>query len=303
MPKTMNVEEWARAKADDKPILDRIWHSSFFSGARSFYRTPGARKSKALKVAGYATRTAAKFIPIPIVGTLVSIAQNAAESRVRNHLHEKRRKKNVSGPMHTQMDVDSAARANADLAKWSVKCLDISSLDDKRKKIEYAMEDLRRATNQTYADDAPCMAHTQSWLAVAQLERRCESLTLDLDALAATVTTLAQYVTDSNKKALDWRRENAKIWEEYSTNIAERMAQYPGGAMGQFVKQTLADEHKNCKGYCEAKNLSELPGGAAFRQAAATFVKTCANNMAADIFVDPQAGAANTENIGNNYKV
>ena len=151
------IWDYARERMDNKGVVTRIQHSPKLHSFRSALSGKGSFASKGIAVGTMMVRAGISAIPIPSIATsLINIAQQAVEARVRSHLHQK---KLVGGSVNLEEKV-----------KFELKELTVDKLDRYRWKLKEAMEQLNLKNsgfNLDYKAKQEGLNPCNSWLEIA----------------------------------------------------------------------------------------------------------------------------------------
>jgi hypothetical protein len=284
-----NIWAYAKSKVDNKGILARIGHSARFHSVRSAVNSKGSFGSKLLKGLGAVGRASFSLIPIPIIGSLLSSAEQAIEGKIRSWTHTRH---GVGDPNYV---------------KFALKEASVENLDRYRFKVEHSMQELAAAAveynNFNPAADTTnfCDAGVEFAMKVAQAQRRQRIFNeeiLKLKGLMEASFVWSELVTAS----LDDLRKKA---EKHFADVAE--AESAALSTGTPDEQAAAVaalrlRHSKCGDFCPYK--TNIAGGnwADFRAAAAAVVRELQAPFSADTFLAANKASFESANQLDNYK-
>lgn len=297
----ISIWDYADQRVNNKSVAARIKHSPKLHALRSALSSKGSAMSKGAAVGTMLLRLGISAIPIPSIATsLINVAQQAVEKKLRSHLHQK---KLVGGPVTEEENV-----------KFKLKELSVDDLDRYRWKLREAMEQLNQKAMMIDAnygtkqgERKPCDAWLDLAEAIAQAERRYNILSLSAGGLK---TAMDEAINWSNKQAevintfknsVGSKFKDAIESEEAEASRAERTK--PGGA-----EEFLNGRHANCSSYCHWNEVAATENAqwTAIKSKLALITKTIADPVGVEMFLatnadpysmpkaQPQASSATT---------
>lgn len=239
--------------------------------------------SKGASVGTMLLRLGISAIPIPpIVTSLLSVAQQAVEKKVRSHLHQK----SLTG-----------ATTEEEKVKFELKELSVEGLDRYRWKLREAMEQLnQKAVNidaqyvTKQGEGKPCDAWLDLAEAIAQAERRYNRLSKSAGALKTAMDEALKWSNDQStvinnfKKSVGLKFKDAIEAEEAEASRHEKTK--PGGA-----EEFLNGRHVNCSSYCHWHEVAvgENAQWTAIKVKLALITKTIADPIGVEMFLATKA--------------
>ena len=280
----ISIWDYADQRVNNKSVAARIKHSPKLHAFRSALSSKGSAMSKGAAVGTMLLRLGISAIPIPSIATsLINVAQQAVEKKLRSHLHQK---KLVGGPVTEEENV-----------KFKLKELSVEDLDRYRWKLREAMEQLNQKAmmiDSTYGkkqgEGKPCDAWLELAEALAQAERRYNILSLSAGGLK---TAMDEALNWSNKQAevinkfkdsVGSKFKDAIEAEEAEASRAEKTK--PGGA-----EDFLNGRHAACSHYCHWNEVAATENAqwTAVKAKLAMITKTIADPIGVEMFLTTDA--------------
>ena len=239
----ISIWDYAAQRVSNKGVGTRIKHSPKLHAFRSALSSKGSAASKGIAVGTMLLRVGISAIPIPSIATsLINVAQQAVEAKVRSHLH---RKKLVGGPITQEETV-----------KFELKELWVAGLDRYRWTLNAAIEQLNmNATgfNGTYTtkqkDSRPCDAWLELAEALAQAERRYTKLRNTAEGLRVSMVNCIDWAEIQRKEINKFKTSLGGEFQkliEAETAEAEKLEKVKKGDGDRI----LGARHVNCENYC-----------------------------------------------------
>lgn len=240
--------------------------------------------SKGTAVATMLVRLGISAIPVPsIVTSLINVAQQAVEAKIRSYLHER---KLVGGPVTEEENV-----------KFKLKELSVEDLDRYRWKLKEAVEQLNQKAGTiegTWAagqkDGKPCNAWLDLAEALAQAERRYTILSLSAGGLKRAMDEALNW---SNKQATEINKFKDSLGLRFKAVIEAEEAEC---AKAEQAKKGGAEEfmnarHANCSNYCHWSEVAvkENEQWTSIKSKLAMITKEIADPIGVEMFLSTSA--------------
>ena len=280
----ISIWEYADQRVNNKSVATRIKHSPKLHAFRSALSSKGSAMSKGAAVGTMLLRLGISAIPIPSIATsLINVAQQAVEKKLRSHLHQK---KLVGGPVTEEENV-----------KFKLKELSVEDLDRYRWKLKEAMEQLNQKAGMIdsiygtrQGERKPCDAWLDLAEALAQAERRYNILSLSAGGLKTAMDEALNWsnkqaeVINTFKDSVGLKFKDAIEAEEAEASKAERTK--AGGA-----EEFLNGRHANCSSYCHWNEVAvgENAQWTAIKTKLAMITKTIADPVGVEMFLATNA--------------
>ncbi len=275
----MTIWDYAVQRVNNKSVAMRIKHSPKLHALRSALSSKGSAASKGAAVGTMLLRLGISAIPIPSIATsLINVAQQAIEKKVRSHLHQKR----LGG-----------ATTDEEKVKFSLKTLSVEDLDRYRWKLKEAFEQLNNKVNGidgVYAakqkEGKPCEAWLDLAEALAQAERRYDILMLSAGGLR-----------DAMVEALKWADKQKVEINKFKTSLGGKFQAAIDAETAEADKAEKAKKgdgetflntrHLNCSNYCHVQHLEvkENEQWTAVKLKLAMVAKTVADPIGVESFL------------------
>lgn len=297
MPVENNIFLFAADKVENKGFFSRIGHSARFHSLRSAVNSKGSAGSKFLKVLGAGARASFSLIPIPILGSLLQSAEQAAESKLRTWVHGRniKDKKNYKGVL----DV-----------KFALKDISVDSLDRYRFKVTHAVDEMvaaqkdfqERRTSYTEIG-MRCDAQLQFAMAIMQAQRRVtifENAVVDLKILMiaceewvqASKTSVTDYQNQARQAFLDMELEDKAIAD--------------GGLRSPLAKseaeRAIFMRHHSCEDFCSQRDNKVGGNLDKFRAGAAAVIRELTDPFSPETFLSANRTSFESANQVENYQ-
>jgi hypothetical protein len=278
-----SIWDYAAERVDNKSVPARIKHSPKLHALRSALSSKGSGMSKGAGVATMLLRLGISAIPIPpIVTSLINVAQQAVEKKLRSHLHHKK----LTGAVTEEEKV-----------KFKLKELSVEDLDRYRWKLKEAMEQLNQKVNTIDAKYAamqgehkPCDAWLELAEALAQAERRYNILSLSAGGLKAAMDEALKWANDQSTVINNFKKDlatkfTAAIDKEEKEADKEQAKHIAGG------ETFMNTRHAKCSTYCHWNELEtkENEQWTAVKTKLALITKTIANPIGVEMFLATKA--------------
>jgi len=290
MPLDTNIWKYAAEKVDNKGVLARIGHSSRFHSVRSAVNSKGSFGSKLLKGLGAVGRASFSLIPIPIIGGLLSSAEQAVESKIRSWSHDRHQK--TGEPINV---------------KFALKEASVENLDRYRFKVEHSMQEMKDAGTKfglidpTSPTDSLCNPSLEMAMKVAQAERRLRIFQTEILKLK-TIMEASYTWSETVSTSLDGYKK--QVTDHFLGIATSEAAALTAGLPAEQAAAVAALKlkHANCSGFCPYKE--NIAGGAwaDFRAGAAAVVRELQAPFSPDNFLSANKASFESANQLDNYK-
>jgi len=239
----ISIWDYATQRVNNKSVASRIKHSAKLHSFRSALSGKGSAASKGIALGTMVLRAGVSAIPIPaIASSLINIAQQAVEAKVRSHLH---RRKLVGGPVTQEEHV-----------KFELKELSVEELDRFRWKLKEAVEQLNTkaaAFNVAYGtkqkESKPCDAWLELAEALAQAERRYTKIRNTAEGLRLAMVNCLDW---ADKQRVEINKFKTSLGGEFQKLVEAETAE--GERLDKARKgdgnAILGMRHQNCSDYC-----------------------------------------------------
>lgn len=280
----ISIWDYADQRVNNKSVAARIKHSPKLHAFRSALSSKGSAMSKGAAVGTMLLRLGISAIPIPSIATsLINVAQQAVEKKLRSHLHQK---KLVGGPVTEEENV-----------KFKLKELSVEDLDRYRWKLREAMEQLNQKATQIdsvygakQGEGKPCDAWLDLAEALAQAERRYNILSLSAGGLK---TAMDEALNWANKQATEINTFKKSVGMKFQTAIdtetaeADKKENTAKGSGDAFMNS----RHANCSHYCHWNEVAATDSAqwAAVKSKLALITKTIADPIGVEMFLATNA--------------
>ena len=222
-------------------------------------------------------------IPIPSIATsLINVAQQAVEKKIRSHLHDKSK---------------AGATTEEEKVKFSLKELSVEELDRYRWKLREAIEQLNTKVATIDAnygtkqgEGKPCDAWLDLAEALAQAERRHRILSLSAGGLKTAMD-----------EALKWANDQATVINAFKKSLATKFTAAIDAETAEADKKENAakgsgdtfmnSRHANCSNYCHWNEVAATDSAqwAAVKSKLALITKTIADPIGVEMFLATNA--------------
>lgn len=243
------IWDYAAQRVNNKSVAMRVKHSPKLHALRSALSTKGSAMSKGAAVGTMLLRLGISAIPIPSIATsLINVAQQAVEKKVRSHLHKRSL---------------TAATTDEDKVKFTLKELDVGDLDRYRWKLKEAIEQLNQKVSGidgVYAAKQKEAKPCDSWLelaeALAQAERRYNILMLSAGGLRDAMVECLKWADKQKdeinkfKTSLGGKFQTAIDAESAEADKAEKAKKGDGELF-------MNKRHLNCSHYCHVQDIAD----------------------------------------------
>lgn len=275
----VSIWDYAAQRVSNKSVATRIKHSPKLHAFRSALSSKGSAMSKGAAVGTMLLRLGISAIPIPSIATsLINVAQQAVEKKLRSHLHQKSL---------------TLATSDEEKVKFTLKELSVEDLDRYRWKLKEAMEQLNqkvRTIDAVYGakqgEGKPCDAWLELAEALAQAERRYTILSLSAGGLKTAMDEALNWankqaqVINTFKDSVGLKFKDAIETEEAQASGAEKKK--PGGA-----EEFLNGRHAHCSHYCHWNEVAATENAqwTAVKNKLAIVAKTVADPIGVEMFL------------------
>ncbi|HMQ02921.1 MAG TPA: hypothetical protein PKD26_03320 [Pyrinomonadaceae bacterium] len=238
----ISIWDYAAQRVANKSVAARIKHSPKLHALRSALSTKGSAMSKGAAVGTMLLRLGISAIPIPSIATsLINVAQQAVEKKIRSHLHQRSLGK---------------ATTDEEKVKFTLKELSVEDLDRYRWKLKEAIDQLNQkvtAIDGLYAtkqkESKPCDAWLDLAEALAQAERRFNILSQSAGGLKAAMDEALRW---ADKQMVEINKFKTSLGGKFQTAIdtetteADKQEKASKGGADLFMNA----RHLNCSNYC-----------------------------------------------------
>lgn len=279
----ISIWDYATQRVNNKSVATRIKHSPKLHALRSALSSKGSAMSKGAAVGTMLVRLGISAIPIPGIATsLINVAQQAVEKRVRSHLHQR----SLTG-----------ATTQEEKVKFTLKDLSVEELDRFRWKLKEAMEQLnQKATSidgqygTKQGEGKPCDAWLDLVEAVAQAERRHKILFDTAVGLKAAMEESLKWANDQATVITNFKKSVGTKFQaaiDAETAEADKKENAAKGSGETFMNT----RHANCSSYCHWNEVAATDSAqwAAVKSKLALITKTIADPIGVEMFLATNA--------------
>jgi hypothetical protein len=274
MAESEDLFTYAANKVANKPVMQRVWHSPRLHIIRSAVHSKGSVGSKVLTLGGAAARVALGTIPIPALGSFLSLIEKSVQGGLKGRFYKRR------------IEQALEAKDPAQFVKFELKDLSLEEMDRYRWKVEQTITDLNTALDRHQSnltkkksDGAECDAYLDLALAAEQATRRIEKLKHKCLTVKRVMEDTLVWLEDcefggavrGEAKRGVIGKKNA-ILDELQQNVEEY---YKGLERDPVAEneEAIHKRHVNCKHWCWYKDLVEADSLAGARAKAAKILK------------------------------
>jgi hypothetical protein len=279
----ISIWDYAAQRVSNKSVATRIKHSPKLHAFRSALSGKGSAMSKGTAVGTMLLRLGISAIPIPSIATsLINVAQQAVEKKLRSHLHQK----SLTG-----------ATTEEEKVKFTLKELSVEELDRYRWKLKEAIEQLNQKAasidgqyGTKQGEGKPCDAWLDLAEALAQAERRYNILSLSAGGLKTAMD-----------EALKWANDQATVINNFKKNVGGKFQTAIDAETTEADKKENAAKgsgdtfmngrHANCSSYCHWNEVAATENAqwTAVKTKLAMVAKTVADPIGVEMFLATSA--------------
>lgn len=279
----ISIWDYAAQRVNNKSVPARIAHSPKLHALRSALSSKGSAASKGAAVGTMLLRLGISAIPIPsIVTSLINVAQQAVEKKLRSYLHQR----HLTG-----------STSDEEKVKFTLKELSVEDLDRYRWKLKEAIDDLNKKI--TAIDGAYTAAQNESkpcdsWLtlaeALAQAERRYNILSQSAGGLKAAMD-----------ECLRWADKQAAEINKFKTSLGGKFQSAIEAETAEADKKETASKgggeafmnarHVRCSNYCHWNEVAATENAqwTAVKTKLALVAKTVSEPLGVEMFLATNA--------------
>lgn len=293
---TKNVWEYAAIKVHNKGVLARIGHSSRFHSMRSAINSKGSFGSKALQALGAAGRASLSLIPIPVIGSLLSQAEQAIESKLRSYVHTRKLKPGIT---------------KGEEVKFKLKEVSVADMDRYRFKVEHSYQELRTAMDawnsggKQAAVDGPARCAKQAELAyaVAQAERRLEIFETKVTELKTLMLACETWATSVRSNVVTLKNTaSAQFADIVRLETTQHSAFMVGSVTANAAtQQVISTYHGGCDEFCVHKDNKVHTSWDKFRMGSAELINELQSPFSAESFLSLNRASFESAKQTDNY--
>lgn len=239
-----NPFDQATDEVKNKSWTDQVSHSKVFHSYRSAFSSKGSLFSKGSSAVVTTGKLFLALIPVPVVGAVVGAVVDKISDVARGEALSRNK---------------AAATTNADKVKFEIKDLTVENLDRYRWKLAHAYEELNagirayNASTTQSCDDLYTIA-----LLIAQVERRKEKLTKELQKFAKVINLVNDWIgevdVNQGQRVSEIKTELANKPAETANEFKALVNTIPAQAAKM---QTIQAAHANCQNWCCIKETAK----------------------------------------------
>lgn len=292
---TKDVWVYAANKVANKGVFNRIAHSGKFHSVRSAFNSGGSFGSKAIGALTAVGRASLGLIPIPVIGSLLSIAQSAIEGKIRAHVHQKH--------------IDGKTATDPDFIKFSLKEASVENLDRYRFKVEHSVAECNKALvawgatkQEAEKSKGRCNAKLELAMAIEQVKRRMDIFDKSVLELE-TLMRVSREWSLSLRAGLNDKISDAKDDFTLLYRTEQDLLTLPVSvADKEMAAATMKAYHSNCSDFCILKGNSHNTTWDSMRRTLADITREVSSPLDAGTLLSLNNASFKSANQLENYE-